>query len=92
MEEEVTDNHMSGQGIPHFIAHHLPKLGWPIRTEDVTAQNPPLIKIRFYNKFKNSKQLQATLKSDATQIHQVSVLHGMNQRIIFARLQFSCNF
>lgn len=46
------------------------------------------LKIRFYNKFKNSKKLQVSLKSSAVQIHQISVPHWKNQRIKSARLQF----
>ena len=86
MEEEVTDNHeWSGNSL--LKTHHLPKLGWSIRTEHVTAQIH-LFKIRFYHKFKNSRQLPASLKSGAMQIHQISVPHWKNQRINFARLQF----
>lgn len=86
-EEEVTDNHEWSGNSP-LKTHHLPKMGWSMTTEHVTAQNTPFLKSGFYHKFKNSKQLQASLEPSAIQIHQISVPPWKNQRIKFARFQF----
>lgn len=80
MNEEVTDNHMSSLGIPC-----LQLLITSLSCADQLEQNMELhkihlFKIRFYHKSKNSKQLQASLKSHIRQIHQVSVPHWKNQR------------
>lgn len=98
VEEEVMDNHMSGLGIPQLgLINSLSRAGQ-------VEQNMQLhkilqlhkiwfLKIRFYNKFKNSKKFQVILKSSAMQIHQSSAPHWKNPKIKSAKAPvFICNF
>lgn len=74
VEEEVMDSHMSGLGIPQlgFITS-LSRAGQVeqnMQLHKILQQHKTwFFKKRFYNKFKNSKKLQVSLKSSAMQIH-----------------------
>lgn len=72
VKEEVMDNHMSGLGIPQLGL--ITSLSRADQLEqNMQLHNIHLLKMRFYNKLKNSKKLQVSLKSSARQIHQISI-------------------